>query len=119
MILWRNIENYPFFIILISTPDFPHFYYMLGGNVGSLLYGNVSVMIFKNMVDWWMDKKKVFQCTPKHYNNTPMQYTAIFHRCKNYNFQMKNCYIFLIFAQKVDCGYMLKLLQQGGSNKCP
>ena len=24
MILWRNIENYPFFF-LIPTPDFPHF----------------------------------------------------------------------------------------------
>ena len=44
MILWRNIETYPFFIILIPTPDFPHFYYMLGGNLGSLLYGDVSVM---------------------------------------------------------------------------
>ena len=33
-----------FFIILIPTPDFPHFYYMLGGNLGSLLYGDVSVM---------------------------------------------------------------------------
>ena len=27
-----------------TTPDFPHFYYMLGGNLGSLLYGDVSVM---------------------------------------------------------------------------
>ena len=26
------------------TPDSPHFYYMLGGNLGSLLYGDVSVM---------------------------------------------------------------------------
>ena len=32
------------FFILIPTPDFPHFYYMLGGNLGSLLYGDVSVM---------------------------------------------------------------------------
>ena len=32
------------FIILIPTPDFPHFYYMLGGNLGSLLFGDVSVM---------------------------------------------------------------------------
>ena len=29
-----------------SSPDFPHFNYMLGGNLGSLLYGDVSVMIF-------------------------------------------------------------------------
>ena len=45
MILWRYIENYPFFIILIPTPDFPHFYSMLGGNLRSLLYGDVSVML--------------------------------------------------------------------------
>ena len=44
MILWRNIENYPFSYISIPTPDFPHFYYMFGGNLGSLLYGDVSVM---------------------------------------------------------------------------
>ena len=34
MILWRNIENYPFLSFLIPTPDFPHFYYMLGGKSG-------------------------------------------------------------------------------------
>ena len=36
-----------------------------------------------------------------------MQYTAIFHGCKNVNFQMKNYNIFLIFAQNIDCGYTL------------
>ena len=44
MILWRNIENYYFFIILIPTPDVPQFYYKLCGNLGSLMYGDVSVM---------------------------------------------------------------------------
>ena len=34
-----------------------------------------------------------------HYENTPMQYTAIFHGIKNDNFQMKMCDVFLIFAQ--------------------
>ena len=34
-----------------------------------------------------------------------MQYTAIFHGCKNGNFQMKNCDVFLMFAQNIDCGY--------------
>ena len=43
MILWRNIEIFLFFHF-DSDPDFPHFYYMLGGNLGSLLYGDVSVM---------------------------------------------------------------------------
>ena len=34
-----------YFLSFFPTPDFPHFYYMLGGNLGSLLYGDVSVMI--------------------------------------------------------------------------
>ena len=33
--------------------------------------------------------------TSLHYANTPMQYTATFHGCKNVNFQMKNYNIFL------------------------
>ena len=40
-----------------------------------------------------------------HYANTPMQYTAIFHGCKNVHFQIKFFNIFLIFAQNIDCGY--------------
>ena len=43
-----------------------------------------------------------------HYENTPMQYTAIFHGFKNDNFQMKDCDIVLIFAQNIDCGYTLE-----------
>ena len=43
-----------------------------------------------------------------HYANTSMQYTAIFHGCKNDNFQMKNCNIFHIFAQNIDCEYTLE-----------
>ena len=43
-----------------------------------------------------------------HYANTPTQYTAIFHGCKNFNFQMKIFHIFLIFAQNIDCGYTLE-----------
>ena len=44
----------------------------------------------------------------KHYENMPMQYAAIFHCCKKDNFQKKNCDVFLIFAQNIDCGYMLE-----------
>ena len=40
--------------------------------------------------------------------NTPMQYTAIFHRYKNDNFQLKKVDYFLIFAQNIDCGYTLE-----------
>ena len=37
-----------------------------------------------------------------HYENTPMQYSAIFHGYKNDNFQMKNCDIFfLCFRSKI------------------
>ena len=36
MILWRNIKIYHF--------DSDNFYYMLGANLGSVLYGDVSVM---------------------------------------------------------------------------
>ena len=44
----------------------------------------------------------------KHYENTPVQYSALFHSRKNDNFQMKNCDIFLSFAQNIDCGYTLE-----------
>ena len=40
-----------------------------------------------------------------HYDKTPMQYTAIFHCCKNANFQMKNFDNFLLFAQNIDRWY--------------
>ena len=43
-----------------------------------------------------------------HYANTPMKYTAIFHGCKNVNFQIIKNNIFLIFAQNIDCGYTLE-----------
>ena len=51
-----------------------------------------------------------------HYANTPLQYTAIFHGCKNVHFQMKFFNIFLIFAQNIDCGYTLEPPQWGSSN---
>ena len=47
----------------------------------------------------------LFTCN--HYENTPMQYTAIFLGCKNDNFQMKNVTFFL-FTQNIDCGYTLE-----------
>ena len=50
-------------------------------------------------------------------DNTRMQYTAVFHGCKNDNFQMKNCDSFLIFAQNRDCVHTLELPQRGGSNE--
>ena len=43
-----------------------------------------------------------------HYENMPMQHTAIFHGCKNDKFQLKIFDYFLIFAQNIDCGYTLE-----------
>ena len=40
----EKYRNFSLFVILIQTLDFPHVYYMLGGNLGSLLYGDVSLM---------------------------------------------------------------------------
>ena len=54
-----------------------------------------------------------------HYENTPMQYTAIFHGCKNDNFQMKYCDFFLIFAQNIYHGYTVEPPLCGGSNEYP
>ena len=59
------------------------------------------------------------ECRNTHYANMSVQYTAIFHGCKNDNFQMKFFDIFLIFAQNVDCGYTLEPPQRGGSNEYP
>ena len=43
-----------------------------------------------------------------HYENTSMQYTAIFHGCKIDNFQLNFFDYFHIFAQNIDCGYTLE-----------
>ena len=54
-----------------------------------------------------------------HYANMPMQNIAIFHGCKNGNFSVEKCDIFLTFAQNIDCGYTLGPPQLGGSNEYP
>ena len=43
-----------------------------------------------------------------HYENTPMQYTAIFHCCKIDNFQLKSFDYVHIFAQNICCGYTVE-----------
>ena len=37
-----------------------------------------------------------------NYDNTPMQYTVLFHDCKIGNFFMINCDIFNIFAENIN-----------------
>ena len=39
-----------------------------------------------------------------HYANSSMQYIAIFHGCKNDNFQLNLFDFSHIFAQNIDCG---------------
>ena len=46
-----------------------------------------------------------------------MKYTATFHGCENANFQESLSYIFLLFAQNIDCGYTLEAPHLGGSNE--
>ena len=46
----------------------------------------------------------------------PMQDTDFSDVVKIENFQEKNFDIFLIFAQNIDCGYMLEPPRRGGSN---
>ena len=52
-----------------------------------------------------------------HYENMPMQNTEIFSHIKNENFSVFFFYIFLIFAQNIDCGYTLEPPRRGGSNE--
>ena len=43
------------------------------------------------------------------YENTPMQHTAIFHGCKNDNFQLiLFITIFIFLLLNIDCGYTLE-----------
>ena len=53
-----------------------------------------------------MGKMKVGFLWSFHHENTPIQYTAIFQGFKNDYLQMKNCDIFLIFAQNIDCAWV-------------
>ena len=53
-----------------------------------------------------------------HYKNTPMQYTAIFHGCKNENIFDKKLINFLLFAQDIeavdfDCGRWVNMVLRG------
>ena len=63
-------------------------------------------MIGRFVSDLVRTPKTCFPMTqPKHYENTPMQYTAIFRGSKNDNFQLNSFDYFHIFAQNIYCGY--------------
>ena len=52
-----------------------------------------------------------------HYVNKSLLYTLMLNGCKNDNFQMKNCDMFLIFSQNIKCWNTLEPQQRGGSNE--
>ena len=55
-----------------------------------------------------------------HYENKPIQiYWKFYHQKKQRKFSDKNYDIFLISAQKQDCGYSLEPPRRGGSNEYP
>ena len=56
----------------------------------------------------WESFLKYDDAQKTHYENIPMQYTAIFHSCKNDNFRLKYFDYFHFFAQNIDCGYTLE-----------
>ena len=60
--------------------------------------------------------KQTIKLSAKHYENLPMQCTEISLVVKIENFQRKICDIFLIFAQNIDCGYMLEWPWRGSYN---
>ena len=63
-------------------------------------------MIFL-IISVWEELVQYF-CYCLHYENTPMQHTAIFQGRKNDNFHLKMFDYILIFAQNIDCGYTLE-----------
>ena len=65
-----------------------------------------------------LDRKRMMFLITRHYDKTHMQYTVIFHGCKNDNFQMKNCDFFLILAQNIDHGYTLQAVLTNTHNLC-
>ena len=44
----------------------------------------------------------------EHYENAPMQHTAIFHGCKNDSFRLNLFCYFHIFTSNIHCGYTLE-----------
>ena len=71
-------------------------------------YDPAHILFLGSVFSVFFVKLILFAYGFRHYENTPIQYTVIFHGCKNDYFQMKNYDIFLIFAQNIDRGYLLE-----------
>ena len=70
--------------------------------------GGKYVIVFKLDIRLTFDPYNAHLSNRYHYDKTPIQYTVIFHGCKNDYFQMKNYDIFLIFAQNIHLRYTLE-----------
>ena len=82
------------------------------GNFGFRKQRNCTIRVVKT--------KRTYQLLSHcRYKNMPMQYTVIFKVVKYENFPSKVFDIYLIFAQNINCGYMLKPAQRGGFNEYP
>ena len=84
---------------------------------------NISVML-SHLREWERQERDRWEKDPYpwtcfHYENTPIQTHCKFYHRKYENIKMKNCDIFLIFAQNIDCGYLLEPPRWSGSNEYP
>ena len=67
-----------------------------------ILFYSHKIAVF--CIDMLTSCQRVLSMKLVHYANTSMQYTVIFHSCKNDNFQIKNCDIFLFLLQTLIVG---------------
>ena len=104
---YLNLQSSPNLFLLGWNVISPHCLQYRPGSWSSVVHVTISC-------------PKIYMEMHKHYDNTPMQYTLIFHGCKlNGNFQIKTCNCFLIFAQNIDRGYRLEPRPCGGSSEYP
>ena len=71
------------------------------------LFSYITIHFFSRYNTVWISNKEI-GLDPNNSVIKRLCRTAIFHGCKNDNYQKKNCDVFLIFAQNIDCGYTLE-----------
>ena len=79
----------------------------------------ITLRYKERKTDYSFSKKTKQNKTKKHYENTPIQIYRKFLLQKLKKFQIKNCDIFHISAQNIDCGYSLEPPRRGGANEYP